>query len=768
MSAITGKPTAADIQTYMTKLKNCGIEQITLYPRAGCELEYLSEEWFEVIGYFLKTAKERNMFIWLYDEFNWPSGDAGGRVTKIPEFRLKSITTKGENIGQIHTGSTNTGELFGQKFFPDLLSKQAVDYFIECTHEQYYKRFASYFGSTIKGFYTDEPAVGYCCTETSVPYYEGMEEDYYQLCKRSFSEDLISGTPAFYGVVMEMIAARFHKCFIHTIRTWCEKHHILMTGHLMEDHAPFHATRHSGNLLKNLSAFSLPGIDDIATSFLIAPAHFGAIEYASGTNGAMAELFALGPCDMTYAKKRCMLYYAACHKIDHYFLGTSHMDLRGNRLIKDFFNDFMSDQPDFEGISILAEEAKTAAAYAKKDFIPDVFVQYPTRLCAEHMNEAFDISAFSRLLDRLTYYQLQWKFITEDDNSGDIPVVKLNDKTEYCLDSLVTSDTEVLCKTLADKITVTAKNGTIPEGIFVRAFEDGSLIVINYLGEPNVYRIHGKEYFIDRHGVFISDRSQALSVLSEKKENICVPFELTYHNENIIRTMYLNEQTDAVLEVVQPVDIHIAVREDTQAQIDGIPIHTDTGAVPGDFPDGLKPLYQFSESRSFEPGIYTVTSADDIKFLPSVFVTGNFSAAVHSDKICSLTLCSRKNTYHIGEKFTDYGVIEFTASVKVPYGAAALRLVGTTLYTRLAFGSCLSEPKICSPYIFEVKKDLWNKEIDLKIIQYSSIAPIFGDTDYYNDVSTDVKWDNTPRRSGTFFGFDEIYWILKGDSDNAC
>lgn len=38
----------------MKSLRENGIEQAMLYPRSGCELEYLREEWFETIGNFLE------------------------------------------------------------------------------------------------------------------------------------------------------------------------------------------------------------------------------------------------------------------------------------------------------------------------------------------------------------------------------------------------------------------------------------------------------------------------------------------------------------------------------------------------------------------------------------------------------------------------------------------------------------------------------------------------------------------------------------------
>ena len=82
MSALVGKPTDKDIFNYLNDLKQNGIDQVMIYPRSGCLIEYLSEEWFCAIESFIKSAEALDMSIWLYDDFNWPSGDACGRVTK--------------------------------------------------------------------------------------------------------------------------------------------------------------------------------------------------------------------------------------------------------------------------------------------------------------------------------------------------------------------------------------------------------------------------------------------------------------------------------------------------------------------------------------------------------------------------------------------------------------------------------------------------------------------------------------------------------------
>ncbi len=54
MGAITGKPDRKIILETLTALKEVGITQYLLYPRSGCELEYLSEEWFDTCRIFFE------------------------------------------------------------------------------------------------------------------------------------------------------------------------------------------------------------------------------------------------------------------------------------------------------------------------------------------------------------------------------------------------------------------------------------------------------------------------------------------------------------------------------------------------------------------------------------------------------------------------------------------------------------------------------------------------------------------------------------------
>ena len=56
MSALVGKPSSKDIFNYLNDLKQNGIDEVMIYPRSGCLIEYLSEEWFCATRDFIKSA----------------------------------------------------------------------------------------------------------------------------------------------------------------------------------------------------------------------------------------------------------------------------------------------------------------------------------------------------------------------------------------------------------------------------------------------------------------------------------------------------------------------------------------------------------------------------------------------------------------------------------------------------------------------------------------------------------------------------------------
>ncbi len=751
MSALVGKPTDKDIFNYLNDLKQNGIDEVMIYPRSGCLIEYLSEEWFSAIGDFIKSAEALNMSIWLYDDFNWPSGDACGKVTKNECFRLKSIKIEGDDIGKISCKSNHNSDIFGEKFFPDLMNPKAVDYFISLTHEEYYKRFGNYFGTIIKGIFTDEPSIGYCSQNGYLPYYDGIENDYKVSYDKDFFHDLLSHSEDFCESAMKLASARFKEAYIDKLSSWCKSHGILMTGHLMCDNEPFYSVRYNGDFLKNLSAFHLSGIDEIATCFedRSLMALLGGIEYAGKNKGAMAELFALGPCDMSYAKKRCMIYLAACHKIDHYFLAISHMDISGNMHVCDFFSDFAVAQPDFGGMRLLSEEAKIACELAKKDYSPDLYIRFPTEISLKNASSDFDLTILFSLLNELVCHGIQWKYILNEVPT-DAPIIELNDTLQLILNGNAVSIGNVISR--FDKKAITDIDGECVKGIFRRRFNGGTSVILNLYAPKGKYVIDGEIVYLHEHDVLLNKTN-----LPTKKEAIKSSFMVNYCNPNIIRLMYLNDSKVAFACADCELNVRFAVRKGTDIKIDGVSPLLDTDYNP--LPKGICEHYSITKEQSIKLDKIIIECQNDLKYMPSAMVIGDFSADIINGEACGVKLTKRKRAYNVGEKIADFGKIEFLARVRVPQGVTGIELLGTKLYTVLYFEGELSGEKITTPYIFNVEKELWDKEIELKIVQFSSIGPIFGDVDYWDKNAKRSQWRGTPSSGETHFGFDEINWI---------
>lgn len=753
MVSVAGKPNQKRITQYLCSLKNAGIQQVMIYPRSGCELQYMSDEWFEMIGFFLRCAKQLGMKIWLYDDFNWPSGDAAGEVTANPSHRLKFIKISGEDSGKI-ISSTDEGDTlyFGENAFTNLMSVEAVDCFINHTHEKYYERFSEHFGDTIVGIFTDEPAVGYGCGNDALPYYDELPMDYLTACGRDFYSDIENENPELTVVAMKVIAERFKSVYINRLVQWCKSHKIIMTGHLMNDNTPFNSVRASGDLLKCLSGFMLPGVDEIHTNLKSGWLYtlLGAAQYAAGNEGAMAELFALGPCELSYTTKLCMIFLAACFKVNHYFLAISHIDFRGNMRITDFFNHFGVDQPDFDGMKTFARLAEIAAKYAEKDYKADVYIRYPTYVCAKNHLSGIDDYPLSVITNKLSYHQIQWKFIAADDESSDAPIIEFDDAFNYILGDMVTADADAICEMLPESPIVYDENGNLPEGIFVRKYSDGEYVIVNVKGDAGTYFVNGERFDLEVNGVLISSFANQDRPLSQK-HTLDVSFNVSYLSSNVTRAI-CSENDEARIYCDSPKEIVFAVRNGEGIVVNGKQAVAAKNTV---LTFGFQELYSDSPAVFLDKGVNTIKSKNDFCFMPTAFIIGDFIAAYDTENK-TVKLFDRKNKLSVGERFEGYGIIKLEAAVDVPTDANAIKIEGTQLFTQVYINGVFADEKITAPYVFDVSK-YKGTTINLSIVQYSSMAPMFGDSDSFVRHGSLVSKKIKDR--SVLFGIDDIYFV---------
>ncbi len=183
-----------------------GLGGACLHSRSGLVTKYLSAEWFKLMGDCVEHAKHLGMIIWLYDEDRFPSGAAGGIVTRDPAHRQKRlwmrVVQRAAGSGQqaarserqpiawfalrgslksprgvrriaspdecsssemllgFHVQPSPLNSWYNGYTYLDTMSPAAVDAFIQSTYEPYQRTMGAHFGRTIEGIFTDEPNRG--------------------------------------------------------------------------------------------------------------------------------------------------------------------------------------------------------------------------------------------------------------------------------------------------------------------------------------------------------------------------------------------------------------------------------------------------------------------------------------------------------------------------------------------------------------------------------------------------------------------------------
>lgn len=193
-------------------MKKMGFGGYNMHSRVGLATPYLSDEFMNLVRLCIEKGKAEGMYSWIYDEDKWPSGYAGGFVTKDVEMRRKKLFItpmpyRDENLvldSDIEKATDKkpegkyiflccydvkldeNGDLlsycridiseraearkyfayleydadddrFNGQAYVDTLKKEAIDKFIAVTHERYKACIGDEFGKAVPAIFTDEP-----------------------------------------------------------------------------------------------------------------------------------------------------------------------------------------------------------------------------------------------------------------------------------------------------------------------------------------------------------------------------------------------------------------------------------------------------------------------------------------------------------------------------------------------------------------------------------------------------------------------------------
>ncbi len=305
-------------------LKEMGMGGFHMHTRSGMETTYLSDEFMKLVKSCVKKAKKEDMLAWLYDEDRWPSGAAGGYVTKDPKYRqrnlLFTVNKRDDDLEKddaiekgapyfigaydIHLdkngfmtsykmlkeGEEATGICryayvlaeepsgwFNGEAYLDTLNPEAVNKFIEITHETYKKEVGEEFGKTIPAMFTDEPhfakkeTLSFAESDADVclPWTPDFDKTYFDSYGISLTEHLpelfwdladgkVSKVRYYYH---DHVCERFTTAYSDQYGKWCRDNGIYMTGHMWEENTLRRQTAAIGEAMRAYRNYGLPGID---------------------------------------------------------------------------------------------------------------------------------------------------------------------------------------------------------------------------------------------------------------------------------------------------------------------------------------------------------------------------------------------------------------------------------------------------------------------------------------------------------------------------
>lgn len=767
MLAMTGAPHRDEVFEFIRNMKQqCGFEQVMLYPRTGCEVAYLSEEWFQLCSYYIEAAEVCGLKLWLYDEFNWPAGQAGGRVQETNEaYRLRNLVYSVKD-GKVDFSVETTR-------YPNILNPEAVSLFMSLTHEQYKARFGKYFGNVIVGIYTDEPSMGYGVSSgTRLPYYDELPEDYKARFGSGLYDDLTacltaSGNTQVLGRIFLLCSERMRACFSEKIGSWCRENGLILTGHLMGDETPMRNLVFSGDALAQLSSFGMPGIDEISTDCFSGSR---TVEWLlplcdavspGSEHGAMAEVFALGPFDMCHAKEVQMLALTALHGVDTWFLAVAHFDMRGNMLKKDYFRNYTQANPDYRAYRPLAEKAEHFAALAAKKRLSPIRVLYDMERMGEAFltpdrSEALD-QAYRELCRELHRQQTDFSLIRPGEQDGQARMLLALDKELRVTDLLsgttfssATEAAEEALRLTPELVRATDKNGVVAEDILIRHFADGSFCLVDIAKDPvnRTLYLAGKAVPLEARGIYESGGAVYTRLCDAQTEGakVHVPdknyfrfilhsglHEMTFFCEETVEASFLLRDIHTHRFYVADSKVSSMRGEVTDGVAQGEPAlyldgqALDVSAAAQELPQGFVQFYRQTSAVRLEPGTHTVRVEhvlDDVKFLPLLLAYGDFIPSYDGNRL------KKRGETKPGDYADFYGMCDYTATVRIPGVPETQDLyfsIKGELYKELYLNGENRGGSLTQQDYWKIPRRLYGQTVSMTVRYYSTLAPLFGD-----------------------------------------
>ena len=331
-----GEMESEEVRNQIRQFAERGYGGFFIHARAGLQIEYMQEEWFDACRAAIEEAEVLGLSVWLYDENGWPSGFASGEVNGQGEaYQAKRLfftdqyfeDTEGSRFLAAYRrqeGSFVRCEAEDPKavlfcgyelveHYADVLCREVVGRFIRVTHQAYYDRFREYFGTVIRGIFTDEPQAMFPAWSPALA--EGYRENW--------GGDILDGLWMlqeqqgdywnFRYRYFDTLSKVFRDSYTKQIHEWCEGHGIHLTGHFPNEDGAYMQVKLIGGVMPNYPYMGVPGIDFLGKRYPspVLMKQVSSVAHQTGKKQVLSESYGCAGWDISFRELMSLASYQA-------------------------------------------------------------------------------------------------------------------------------------------------------------------------------------------------------------------------------------------------------------------------------------------------------------------------------------------------------------------------------------------------------------------------------------------------------------------------
>lgn len=460
------------LQKQIGILKQMGFGGFFMHSRTGMATEYLSEEFFSFVKFCVDEAEKQQMLAWAYDEDRWPSGSAGGLVTREVQFRGKRLVMspnartdlkprdQAEQTGAswlyavydvvldgegyllsadvVDEDCTPKGKKwyaciltneptpwYNNQAYVDTLSKEAMDRFIALTYEGYKRAVGDRFGTTVPAIFTDEPQFSFRTflrfsqeeQTAELPWTLRLPEFYREYTGGDLQADIPKlfwekrggGSGDARYRFTDCVSELFCRSFMDNCGAWCRENGLYMTGHMMLEPTLELQSWAIGDVMRAYRSFTLPGMDDLCERMEFSTAkQVQSTVHQYGREGMSSELYGVMNWDYDFRGHKFQGDWQAALGVTVRVPHLSWMSMEGEAK-RDYPASFNYQSPWYDQYEMMETHfARVATAMTRGKPIVKVAVIHPTETYWLYAGPKDQTSDITRNLDEKFENVIKW------------------------------------------------------------------------------------------------------------------------------------------------------------------------------------------------------------------------------------------------------------------------------------------------------------------------------------------------------------------------